>query len=70
MNNMNKRETQLILNELGIIPNKRLGQNFLIDKTIVKKINYKNRIHGAAQTCVGLLRIRISVVVVLGGWSS
>ena len=44
MNNMNKRETQLILNELGIIPNKRLGQNFLFDKTIVKKIILESQI--------------------------
>jgi len=43
-NNMNKRETQLILDELGIIPNKRLGQNFLIDKTIVKKILLESQI--------------------------
>jgi 16S rRNA (adenine1518-N6/adenine1519-N6)-dimethyltransferase len=38
MNNMNKKETQLILNELGIRPNKKLGQNFLIDKNIVSKV--------------------------------
>jgi 16S rRNA (adenine1518-N6/adenine1519-N6)-dimethyltransferase len=44
MNNMNKRETQLILNELGIIPNKRLGQNFLFDKNIVKKIILESQI--------------------------
>ena len=44
MNSMNKRETQLILNELGIIPNKKLGQNFLIDKNIVKKIILESQI--------------------------
>jgi len=44
MNNMNKRETQLILNELGIIPNKRLGQNFLFDNNIVKKIILESQI--------------------------
>lgn len=38
MNNMNKKETQLILNKLRIRPNKKLGQNFLIDKNIAKKI--------------------------------
>jgi 16S rRNA (adenine1518-N6/adenine1519-N6)-dimethyltransferase len=35
---MNKKETQLILNELGIRPNKKLGQNFLIDKNIASKV--------------------------------
>jgi len=44
MNSMNKRETQLILNELGIIPNKKLGQNFLIDKNFVKKIILESQI--------------------------
>jgi len=44
MNDMNKRETQLILNELGIKPNKKLGQNFLIDKNIVKKIILESQI--------------------------
>ena len=44
MNIMNKRETQLILNELGIIPNKRLGQNFLFDNNIVKKIILESQI--------------------------
>lgn len=38
MNNMNSQETHLILKKLGIKPNKRLGQNFLIDKNIVSKI--------------------------------
>lgn len=38
MNNMNKKETQLILDELGIKPNKKLGQNFLIDKNVVSKV--------------------------------
>jgi 16S rRNA (adenine1518-N6/adenine1519-N6)-dimethyltransferase len=35
---MNKREVQLTLKSLNINPNKRLGQNFLIDENIVKKI--------------------------------
>jgi 16S rRNA (adenine1518-N6/adenine1519-N6)-dimethyltransferase len=38
MNSMNKQETQLILKKLGIKPNKRLGQNFLIDRNVVSKI--------------------------------
>jgi 16S rRNA (adenine1518-N6/adenine1519-N6)-dimethyltransferase len=38
MNNMNKRETQLILEKHGIKPNKKLGQNFLFDKNIISKI--------------------------------
>ena len=38
MNSMNKKETQLILNELGIRPNKKLGQNFLIDINIASKV--------------------------------
>ena len=38
MNFMNIKETQLILKELQIVPNKKLGQNFLTDKNVVKKI--------------------------------
>ncbi len=38
MSFMNIKEIQLILKQLEIIPNKKLGQNFLIDKNIVKKI--------------------------------
>ena len=38
MKNMNKRETQLILEKHGIKPNKKLGQNFLFDKNIISKI--------------------------------
>ncbi len=38
MNFMDKREVQLILKQLKINPNKKLGQNFLIDKNIVNKI--------------------------------
>jgi 16S rRNA (adenine1518-N6/adenine1519-N6)-dimethyltransferase len=38
MNQMNSRETQLILKQLKIKPNKKLGQNFIIDKNITKKI--------------------------------
>ncbi|MBY9018454.1 MAG: hypothetical protein KGD66_06440 [Candidatus Lokiarchaeota archaeon] len=37
---MNLTETRLILNKLGVIPNKSLGQNFLIDRNIlIKMIN-------------------------------
>ncbi len=43
MNQMNIRETQLILKQLRIKPNKNLGQNFIIDKNITKKIiNFSN----------------------------
>jgi 16S rRNA (adenine1518-N6/adenine1519-N6)-dimethyltransferase len=35
---MNKREVQLILKQLKIQPKKHLGQNFLTDQNIVKKI--------------------------------
>ena len=35
MNNMNKKEIQLILKEQKIKPNNKLGQNFLFDKNIV-----------------------------------
>jgi len=38
MNDMNKSEVQLILKQLGIRPNKNLGQNFLINKNTVSKI--------------------------------
>ena len=38
MNLMDKKEVQLILKQLKITPNKKLGQNFLIDKNIVNKI--------------------------------
>ncbi len=38
MSFMNTKETKLILNKLEINPNKKFGQNFLIDKNIVKKI--------------------------------
>jgi len=38
MNPMNKREVELILKNLNIKPNKKLGQNFLTDKNITKKI--------------------------------
>jgi len=37
---MNLAETRLILNTIGVIPNKSLGQNFLIDRNIlIKMIN-------------------------------
>ena len=38
MNDMNKSEVLLILKQLGIRPNKELGQNFLINKNTVSKI--------------------------------
>ncbi|MHA2287738.1 MAG: 16S rRNA (adenine(1518)-N(6)/adenine(1519)-N(6))-dimethyltransferase RsmA [Promethearchaeota archaeon] len=41
---MNKREIQLILENLRIKPNKNLGQNFLTDKNIVSKIISKSDI--------------------------
>lgn len=44
MNNMNKKEIQLILDELGIRPNKKLGQNFLIDKNVVSKVISESQI--------------------------
>jgi len=44
MNNMNKSEVQLILNQLEIRPNKNLGQNFLIDKNTVSKIILESNI--------------------------
>ena len=37
-NGMNKKEVQLILNQLNITPNKKLGQNFLVDPFLTKKI--------------------------------
>ncbi len=44
MNSMNKKEIQLILKELRIKPNNKLGQNFLFDKNIVSKIILKSQI--------------------------
>jgi len=38
MNTMNKRKTQLILKDLEVKPNKKLGQNFLVDKNIALKV--------------------------------
>lgn len=35
---MNLREVKLILNQLRVRPDKRLGQNFLIDNNIIEKI--------------------------------
>jgi len=35
---MNKRDVQLILKQLKILPNKKLGQNFITDKNVLKKI--------------------------------
>ena len=44
MNSMNKKEIQLILKELRIKPNNKLGQNFLFDKNIISKIILKSQI--------------------------
>jgi len=44
MNNMNKSEVLLILKQLGIRPNKNLGQNFLINKNTVSKIILESNI--------------------------
>ncbi|MBY9019816.1 MAG: ribosomal RNA small subunit methyltransferase A [Candidatus Lokiarchaeota archaeon] len=41
---MNKSEVQLILKQLGIRPNKNLGQNFLIDQNTVSKIILESKI--------------------------
>jgi len=38
MKNMNKKDVRVILNELGLIPDKNLGQNFLTDKNLLTKI--------------------------------
>ncbi len=38
MNTMNIRKTQLILKDLEVIPNKKLGQNFLVNKNIALKV--------------------------------
>lgn len=35
---LNLTETRLILNKIGVIPNKRLGQNFLTDRNILIKM--------------------------------
>jgi 16S rRNA (adenine1518-N6/adenine1519-N6)-dimethyltransferase len=44
MNDMNKSEVLLILKQLGIKPNKSLGQNFLINKNTVSKIIFESNI--------------------------
>jgi len=44
MNNMNKSEVLHNLKQLGIRPNKNLGQNFLIDKNTVSKIILESKI--------------------------
>lgn len=41
---MNLREVKLILNKLKIGPDKRLGQNFLIDNNIVEKVITKSEL--------------------------
>ena len=38
MNTMNKRKTQFILKDLDVKPNKKLGQNFLVNTNIALKI--------------------------------
>jgi len=38
MNTMNIRKTQLILKDLEVKPNKKLGQNFLVNKNIALKV--------------------------------
>lgn len=38
MNSMNKKDVQLILKKLEVKPKKHLGQNFLIDDNLAKKI--------------------------------
>ena len=35
---MNRRETLSVLNQLNLSPNKKLGQNFLVDENVLKKI--------------------------------
>jgi 16S rRNA (adenine1518-N6/adenine1519-N6)-dimethyltransferase len=44
MNTMNKSEVLQILKQLGIRPNKKLGQNFLINKNTVSKIIIESKI--------------------------
>jgi 16S rRNA (adenine1518-N6/adenine1519-N6)-dimethyltransferase len=44
MKKMNKKETLLLLSNLRLKPNKKLGQNFLIDENICKKILNEARI--------------------------
>ncbi len=41
---MNLREVKLILNQLKVSPDKRLGQNFLIDNNIVEKVIIKSEL--------------------------
>ena len=38
MNLMSQKEVQLVLHQLKLEPNKKLGQNFIIDKNTIKKI--------------------------------
>lgn len=44
MNAMKKSEVLLILNQLGIRPSKKLGQNFLIDKNVASKVILESKI--------------------------
>lgn len=41
---MKLRDVKLILNKLGVSPDRRLGQNFLIDNNIIKKIITKSEL--------------------------
>ena len=44
MNLMNKKDIQLLLKQLKIVPNKKLGQNFIIDEQVLKKIISRSKI--------------------------
>ena len=44
MNNMSLKETVSLLRKLNIKPSKNLGQNFLVDKNILKKILVKSNL--------------------------
>ena len=46
MNTMNKRNIQLILEDLNVKPNKKLGQNFLVNKNIALKVISESNISG------------------------
>ena len=47
MNNMSLNETVSLLRKLDIKPSKNLGQNFLVDKNILKKIILKSNLSSA-----------------------
>lgn len=44
MNNMSLKETVSLLRKLDIKPSKKLGQNFLVDKNVLKKIVLKSNL--------------------------